>query len=197
MTPQAFIFIGRSGSGKGTQAKLLIENLKRLDPTRNTLYIQTGAELREFIKGDSYTQKKTKTLYDKGGLMLEFLTVHAWTKVLVEQYDGNDHVIFDGTPRKLHEAGVLNSIFEFYSFAKPFVINIDISKEEAMARLLARKRQDDNAIEIERRLSWYETDVAPTVDYYRNNPAYNFIKVDGEVSMDETRANIAKMVGLE
>jgi adenylate kinase len=197
MLPQVFIFIGRSGSGKGTQAKLLIEYLKKVDPARDTLYVQTGAELREFIKGDGLTQKKTKDMYDKGGLMLEFITVYAWAKVLVEKYKGDEHLIFDGTPRKLHEAGVLHSIFDFYTFDKPVVIHIEISSEEALARLLARKRQDDTEDEVRRRLSWYETDVAPTVEYYRHNPAYRFLEIDGHGSTEDIGANIAKKIGLE
>ena len=60
MKPQTFIFIGRSGCGKGTQAELVQEHLKQIDPKRKVLYIQTGAEFREFIKGNSETQKLSK-----------------------------------------------------------------------------------------------------------------------------------------
>ena len=60
MNKNSFIFIGRSGSGKGTQAALLIQALKKSDPNREPLYVQTGQELRQFIQGSSFTQKITK-----------------------------------------------------------------------------------------------------------------------------------------
>ena len=45
---QSFIFMGRSGCGKGTQAKLLMEYLKKIDPARDIFYLETGAGVREF-----------------------------------------------------------------------------------------------------------------------------------------------------
>jgi adenylate kinase family enzyme len=196
MNLQSFVFIGRSGCGKGTQIEMLIKVLKEKDPSRDILNIYTGQEFRNFIKGPTKTQQLTKNIYDVGGLMPEFLTVHMWVKPLVEKYDGNQHLIFDGTPRKFHEAGVLHSMFGFYKFEKPWVINIGISQEEAMRRLLIRKRQDDTEIDIRRRLGWYETDVAPTIEFYRDNPNYNFYYVDGERTPEEIHHDIVKKVGL-
>ena len=109
---------------------------------------------------------------------------------------GNQHVIFDGTPRKLHEAGVLHSCFDFYGLDKPWVINIDISYDESMKRLLARKRFDDTEDDIKKRLDWYETDVAPTLGFYDGNPKYNFLKIRGERSIEEIHGDIVKKLGL-
>jgi adenylate kinase family enzyme len=163
MNLQSFVFIGRSGCGKGTQIEMLMKLLKEKDPDREILYIYTGQEFRNFIQGSSTTQKISRSIYDAGGLMPEFLTVHMWVKPLVEKYKGNQHIIFDGTPRKFHEAGVLHSMFGFYKLEKPWVINIGISAEEAVKRLLKRERQDDNESDIRKRLGWYETDVSPTI----------------------------------
>lgn len=196
MIPQTFIFIGRSGCGKGTQVELLMKVLEDKEPSVGVLYIQTGQEFREFIKGDTLTQKKAKEIYDVGGLMPEFLAVNMWLKPLIEKYKGNQHIIFDGTPRKLHEAGVLDSIFGYYGFGKPCVINIEISAEEALKRLLLRKRLDDNEDDIKKRLGWYETDVAPTIEYYLNNSRYNFLKINGERTIEEIHDDIVKKVGL-
>jgi adenylate kinase family enzyme len=196
MNLQSFVFIGRSGCGKGTQIEMLVKVLKEKDPSHEILNIYTGQEFRNFIKGSSKTQQLTKSVYDVGGLMPEFLTVHMWVKPLVEQYNGNQHLIFDGTPRKFHEAGVLHSMFGFYKFDKPWVINIGISQEEAVKRLLKRKRQDDTEVDIRKRLGWYETDVAPTIEFYRDNPNYNFVYVDGERTPEEIHQDIVKRVGL-
>jgi adenylate kinase family enzyme len=189
--------VGRlCGCGKGTQIEMLMKLLKEKDPDREILYIYTGQEFRNFIQGSSATQKISKSIYDSGGLMPEFLTVHMWVKPLVEKYKGNQHIIFDGTPRKFHEAGVLHSMFGFYKLEKPWVINIGISAEEAVKRLLKRERQDDNEADIRKRLGWYETDVSPTIEFYRDNPNYNFLYVDGERSPEEVHLDIAKKMGL-
>lgn len=190
MTPQTFIFIGRSGCGKGTQAKLIQEYLENNDPKGKVLYIQTGQELRKFIKGDSTTQKLCKIVYDKGGLQPEFLAVHMWTRVLVNEYTAGEHLVLDGMPRKYHEAGVLDSIWSFYKIKHPYVVFLDIPKDEAMKRLLARKRFDDNEKEIEERLSWFEEEVVPTLDFFKNNPDYHYFAVDGTCSPEEVHKEI-------
>jgi adenylate kinase len=196
MNQNAFIFIGRSGCGKGTQIEMLVDLLKNKDPGHGILQIYTGREFRKFIQGSNTTQKLSKAIYDVGGLMPEFLAAHMWTSLLVENFNGNQHVIFDGTPRKLHEAGVLDSVFGFYGFTKPWVINIEITKEEATKRLILRKRLDDNEEDIKKRLAWYDTDVAPTVEFYRNNREYNFVCIDGERTPNEIHEDIVKKLGL-
>ena len=197
MQLQSFIFIGRSGCGKGTQAKLLIDRLKQLDPTRKSLYIQTGGELREFIKGNSFTQKIARKLYVTGSLMAEFLTIDMWVTALVNRYSGDDHLVFDGTPRKVHEAQVFDTIFSFYKLSKPWVINLEISHDEALKRLMARKRIDDTEDDIRKRLTWFESEVVPTIEYFKSHPGYNFITIDGERSIEEIHSDIVKRVGLE
>ena len=57
MSPQTFIFIGRSGCGKGTQADLLQKYIKTQDPGREIFYLETGSRFRDFIKGDSLSSK--------------------------------------------------------------------------------------------------------------------------------------------
>lgn len=194
MNKQAFIFIGRSGCGKGTQADLLMKAMKEKDPSREILYIQTGQEFRKFIAGDTVTEKKAKDIYDVGGLMPAFLTINMWVRPLVDKYNGNQHLFFDGTPRKPDEASILNSIFGFYGINKPYVINIEISPETALNRLLARKRVDDVTDEIKKRLAWYETDVVPTLGYFKDNPNYNLLVIDGERSPEEIHRDIANRV---
>ncbi len=197
MTPQSFIFIGRSGCGKGTQAELLMKVLAEKDPATAILRTETGKELRQFIQGNTWTAKKAKEIYDEGGLMPEFVIVNMWVKPLLEKYDGHQHLIFDGTPRKVHEAGVLHSCVRFYGFTKPWVIHLDINAGESAQRLLARKRFDDNDAEIKKRLEWYEAEVVPTIEYYRDNPDYTLLDIDGARSREDIHADIVKKLGLE
>lgn len=190
MTPQTFIFIGRSGCGKGTQAKLIQDYLKKYDPDRDILYIQTGAEFREFIKGNTITQQLSRAMYDKGEFQPEFLAIHMWTNVLVNKYTSNEHLVLDGMPRKYHEAGVIDSVWPFYKLRPPHVIFIDITREESKKRLLARKRFDDKDEEIEERLSWFESEVVPTLDFFKNNPDYDYVVVNGMNPAEEVHQEI-------
>ncbi|MCX6716156.1 MAG: nucleoside monophosphate kinase [Candidatus Taylorbacteria bacterium] len=199
MKPQAFIFIGRAGSGKGTQAKLLIEALKAKDPVHQIVYIETGAEFRKFIQGDSHMAKMGKNVVEKGWLMPEFMPIYLWGKVLVEQYKGNEHIVFDGTPRKPLEAQILESVFPFYELGTPWVIYLDIEHEESHKRLTLRSqegRKDDNNAAIERRKVAFEKDVVPTIGYYRNNPNVKFLDINGERSIEEIHADIVERLGL-
>lgn len=190
MLPQNFIFIGRSGCGKGTQAKLLKEYLNKIDPQRNAFYLQTGAEFRKFIQGENYTQKLSKKIIDEGLLQPEFLSVYMWSRLLAENFKEGEHIIIDGTPRKFHEAGILDSVFDFYNREKPHLIFINIGEMWATDRLKSRGRSDDNHEDIEARLKWYETDVVPTINFYRNNPKYDFLEINGEQTIEKVHQDI-------
>jgi adenylate kinase family enzyme len=200
MKKQAFIFIGRSGCGKGTQADLIMKLLNEKDPSLAPLYIQTGAEFRSFIGGEkkdqNFTQGLSAQYYEDDKLQPEFLAIYMWVNPLVRNYDGKQHIVFDGTPRKLDEALVLDSVFDFYEFEKPIVIHIDISREEATRRMLLRKRSDDGEADIKRRLDWYDTDVVPTIEHYRNNPRYNLWDINGNGTIEEVHSRIVKSLGL-
>jgi adenylate kinase family enzyme len=196
MKPRVFIFIGMSGCGKGTQAELLIELLKKKDPSHDVLYVQTGQSFRNLIKNDSFTARKTKEIINAGDLVPEFLAIHIWSDMLVDDYKEGDHIIFDGTPRKFHEAEVLDSVFGFYGLTKPTIVYLDISHDEAMKRLLRRKRADDTPASIEERLGWYEKEVVEALKFFEDNPNYLFLKIDGERSVEEIHEDIAKKVGL-
>jgi len=197
MSPRAFIFIGMSGSGKGTQAEMLIKLLKERDPSRNVLYVQTGQGFRDLSKGDSFTARKTRTVLEAGDLLPEFMAIHVWSDMLVGDYREGDHIIFDGTPRKYHEAGALDSVFDFYGLNEPTVIYLDIGHDEAVKRLLQRKREDDTPASIEERLGWYKKEVTEALKFFKGNPNYLFLKINGEGSVQKIYEDIVKRAGLE
>jgi adenylate kinase len=199
MNPQAFIFIGRSGCGKGTQAELLSKYLKtQTVPAGEVLYIQTGDEFRRFIHdpagGSNHTTLLSKKISDAGDLQPEFLAVYMWVNVLVKKFTGKEHLIFDGVPRKLHEATVLHSVFGFYGIPKPTVIYINVSNDWSVKHLMARKREDDVESEIRERLSWFDTDVVPAIEYYRASTDYSFVEINGERSVEEIHQELVKKV---
>ena len=196
MTPKTFIFFGPSGSGKGTQARILIDHLQSVDPERKTLYIETGRRFREFMTEASFTAAKTKELIDSGALLPEFLPIWLWSEYFVRHVSGDEHMILDGLSRRAHEAPILSSAMKFYNREKPFVISIEVSREWAREKLLARERGDDKLEQIEKRLDWFEKNVLSAIEYFRNNEFYNFISVNGEQSVVEVNKEIMSKINL-
>ena len=197
ITPQTFIFFGPSGCGKGTQAKLLIEKLKEKDPEKPVLYLETGQKFREFSTEASLTARYVKEIIGNGGLIPEFLPIWIWTEYLVRHTSGNEHMVLDGLSRRIDEAPVLDSAMKFYRREKPFVISIELSREVSAERLLNRKRDDDNNLDIEKRLNWYEENVVPAINFFKNKPYNNIIQIDGSRSIEEVHEEIIKKVGLK
>lgn len=196
MQPQTFLFFGSSGSGKGTQAKLLMETLKEKDPERKVAYLETGEKFREFAKKDTFTAKKTKEIMNSGGLMPEFLPVWIWAQFFMDNVSGDEHVILDGISRREHEALIVDSALQFYGRENPIVISIEISPEESAKRMMKRGRADDSEEEIKKRLAWYEKNVVPALNHFKNNSYYKFIPVNGEQSIEDVHREIVERLGL-
>ena len=191
-----YIFIGRSGCGKGTQAKLLSEYIKKNDPkNRSIFYMESGEKFREFISSSGYTAKLAKKIAEQGGLQPAFLAVHLWSHLMIEQMDKDKHVIIDGTPRKLEEAKILGEGLAFYG-RQGVVIFMNVSRAWAEDKLTKRGRTDDKTKkEIKKRLDWFESDVAPTVEYLKKSPLYKFIEINGEPRIEEVHAQILAKLG--
>lgn len=196
MEPLTFIFFGRSGCGKGTQAKLLLNFLREKDTTRKTLYIETGARFREFAEEANFTSDLCGKVMKSGGLLPAFLPIWIWTDFLIKNVSGNEHMILDGLSRRQSEAPILDSAMKFYNRHKPVVFLIDVSREWSKQRLLSRGRSDDTKQDIEERLTWYETNVMPTVEFFKNNPDYNFIVINGEQEITKVQQDILESVSL-
>lgn len=189
--PQTFIFIGRSGSGKGTQAELLKKYLEEKSNTKVN-YIQTGQRFRDFTATDSHTAQLARSVIEEGRLMPEFLGVWNWSSIFVDSVNGNEHLVLDGMPRRLREAHILDSAMEFYSREMPIVIYMNISENVARDRLLSRGRADDNHDDIDMRLGWFKTDVLPVLDFYERDRKYNFVDINGEQTVEEIHRDIVK-----
>ena len=129
-------------------------------------------------------------------LVPESIIVALWTDYIIANFTGTENMVFDGTPRKLHEAQLLDNALQFYGIEKPNVIYVNVSKEWAEKRLQGRARKDDTADAIAKRLSWFETEVTKTIDFYRNSPYYNFIDINGEQTIEEVQNEILAKLGL-
>ena len=192
MDLKTVIFFGRSGSGKGTQAELLIEYLKKKDPARVVLYMETGGHFRKFMEDGNFTSRKVKEVLDKGELLPEFLPIWSWTQFFIDKVTGNEHIITDGLARQENEAPVLDSAVRFYQRPNPDVILIEVSRHWASQRLSERGRYDDTQKDIARRLDWFDAHTMKAVDYFKNQSSYNFHEINGEQTIEEVHKEILK-----
>ncbi|MEK7642761.1 MAG: nucleoside monophosphate kinase [Patescibacteria group bacterium] len=196
MQPQTFIFFGPSGSGKGTQARLVIEKLEKTDPSKKVLYLETGGKLREFAKENSFSARKTKEVIESGGLMPEFLPIWIWAQFFVDNITGDEHLVIDGISRKLHEAWILDTALQFYGRQEPTIISLNVSPEWATERLEERGRMDDKAQEIKRRMEWFKNSVKPNLEHFKKIPYYKFLEINGEQSIEEVHQEILSKIEL-
>lgn len=196
MTPQVYIFIGHSGCGKGTQAKLLEEKLRSADPACGVFYLETGKRFRELIEFGSYTAEKAKRMMEEGKLPPPFLGIHAWAHAFITEYDGTSHVVIDGTPRVPDEVPVLLSAAQFYGW-HPHVLFLEVTDEWASAKMRNRGRSDDrDEHDVWGRIQWYHESVIPTIELLRQSPLVTFHAIHGEQTIEQVHQNICEELNL-
>ncbi len=190
MELQTAILIGPSGCGKGTQAKLLKEYLEKNDTEHPTHYFQTGEKFREFMQGDTYTQRKIKEVLSEGGLAPGFLPIWVWGSLFIEGITGDDHIITDGFPRRAEESPILHTALEFYERKNPTVIVLDLSDEVIVERLVeGRKRFDDTLEKVRERLIWFRRDVSLAIKFFEEHPYYTVVHLDGSKTIEEVHTD--------
>ncbi len=192
MDPTAYIFIGRSGSGKGTQVELFMKELKKKENCNKILHVETGNLLRNFVKGNLYIQRVAKEVLNSGGLMPESVAIDMWMNYLVTNFTGCEDIIFDGTPRKIVEAHLLDDALKFFKIPKYKVIYINASREICTKRLLARQRSDDTKDGIEHRMDWFDKEVLPCIEFFKQDKDCEVVEVNGDKDVEEVNAEFMK-----
>lgn len=172
--PLNIIPLGRSGSGKGTQAKLLAKKF-------GLKHISSGDLFRTLAKEDTFVGRKTKETLKRGRLFADWFAFWLWVNELIK-LDSSQGIILDGASRRLEEAKSLDKVFSQLERPNLKVILIDISRQEAIKRLLGRARKDDNRQAIKKRLDWFDKDVMPSVRYYEKTG--RLIRINGQQSVE-------------
>ena len=175
MIPPAttFVFLGRSGCGKGTQ----VEFLKQKSEFRDAVEMRTGDIFRALAKNDTLLGRKVGEVMNTGGLIPMWITSCLWVQKFNE-IKGSEILIFEGGPRWLEEAKLLDEASGFLGRPKAVAVLLEVSAEESRRRLRARKRADDTDERITNRLAWYQTNVIPEIEYFRSEG--RLIEVNGE-----------------
>ncbi|GBC89187.1 MAG: adenylate kinase [Hydrogenobacter thermophilus] len=206
------VFLGPPGAGKGTQAKMLSEEL-------GFKHISTGDMLREAVKNATPLGLKAKEYMDRGDLVPDDLVIAMVEQVVLKE----KKVILDGFPRTIAQATSLDSMLKKHGREVNKVILFEIDDEVIVDRLTGRRicpncgavyhlkfsppkedqicdicgtkliqRQDDTEEVIRRRLEVYRRQTAELIDFYKRQN--KLISLDAQKSIEELYKDLKKAV---
>ena len=190
------ILLGPPGSGKGTQAKQIVERY-------GIPQVSTGDLLRDNVARDTELGRKAKAVMERGELVPDDL-VFGMVAARLAKLDCARGFILDGFPRNVAQAEWLDKFLKAELFDKgkmhtpPVVVDIVVGYNELLRRLTGRRscptcgriynihfqpprvadtcdvdgtklvlRKDDAEEVIAERLKTYERQTLPLTDYYR------------------------------
>ena len=132
--PLNIILLGRSGSGKGTQLNLLKKKMPLIE-------IDTGALLRQFAKQKNPLAKSIAEIIDSGLRAPTWLVVSLWLNKILNLKENAKKfgLIFEGSPRCLNEAMILEEALNLMDRDNFKAIYINVPKEEVIRRLNLRR----------------------------------------------------------
>ncbi len=179
------LLIGRPGSGKGTQAKILSNEL-------GWIRLSAGDLIKEIRDGSEPFSPRVREMYDKGTLLPDWFADYLLESNLLE-LDTHVGVIAEGFGRTRSQAKHLSEIVEWLG-RKLIVVNLEVSEEEVMRRMLERAktedRPDSNASEkITERLQKFTNETGPALEYFREQGIV--IDINGELSPEEVAKEVA------
>ena len=125
------VLLGGPGSGKGTQAKKLIDKL-------GIPQISTGDIFRAALKEGTPMGLKAKTYMDKGELVPDDVVIGVVEERLTKP-DLDKGYMLDGFPRTLAQAEALDKILAAQGKEINHAILVDVPDQELVARLSGRR----------------------------------------------------------
>jgi adenylate kinase len=204
--PRAIILFGPPGSGKGTQAKLLKENLA-------VPHISTGDMLRDRIVTGDRLGREVESLMHSGQLVPD-AAVNRLVEDRISRADCALGFILDGYPRTIPQAQVLEAQLQERGF-QPVVIHLKVDYTMIIARIAGRRqcpvcgtlynltsnppkqpelcdldgarlavRDDDRELVVRQRLEAYDRQTKPLLEYFAAS-GKPFHEVDGNQGTPE------------
>lgn len=201
------LLIGPQGSGKGTQARLLIEKF-------GFFYFESGEFLRNIAEKNDHVKKMLAE-----GTFMPDEEMASYASSYLDEKGLYDNILFDGFPRSLRQYGVLKSWLRDKNTQISLVLVLKISEEETIRRLSARRkdpktgkiynlitdpppadvdentliqREDDKPDAIKKRLGWYKDLVLPLISELKKET--KVVEIDGERPIDEIQKDLVKWI---
>ena len=186
------VLIGPPGSGKGTQAAILAEQLA-------IPAISTGDLFRANIDGGTELGRQAAAFAAAGDLVPDEITLAMVAERLV-QPDCHGGYLLDGFPRTLGQAEPLRKELDARGKALNAVLELVVDDEELIQRMSTRRvqvdgewvvREDDKPETVRHRLTVYRELTAPLVDFYDAEGLLLRIDASGDVAAVTARAMAA------
>ena len=197
------VFLGPPGAGKGTQAKMICNEL-------SIAHISTGDLLRGNIKDSTALGLEAKGYMDRGDLVPDALVI-AMLKDRIEWPDSKKGFLLDGFPRNIPQAKALDGIIDLDA-----AVNMEVPDDLLLRRITGRRtcagcgqgthidwidgdtcdkcggeliiRPDDNEETVANRIAVYHEQTAPLIDYYGEKGILH--TVNGSLSVEDVFAEI-------
>lgn len=179
------ILLGAPGSGKGTQAAFLAEEL-------GIPAISTGEMLREAVAAGTPLGEKVKQVMSSGDLV-DDTTMGEVVKERLAKDDASGGFILDGFPRTLAQADLLAEIVAEMETELDGVLYLKVPETVLVERILGRQRADDKEDVIRQRLLVYRRQTQPLVEYYELTG--QLLPIDGDRLIEEVAAALLEALG--
>lgn len=125
------VLLGAPGSGKGTQAKRIAERL-------GIPQISTGDMLRSALREKTKLGLMAKEAMD-AGLLVSNEIVNGLIEARIKEPDCKNGMLFDGYPRTVEQAVMLDDLLNRENRKLDFVILLDLPDDEILRRLTGRR----------------------------------------------------------
>jgi adenylate kinase len=186
------VLLGPPGAGKGTQAKELVARYE-------IAQLSTGDMLRAAVAAGTPIGLRAKDIMARGELVPDDVVV-AIVGDRIEQPDARRGFILDGFPRTVPQAEALDRILAKKGQRLDAVVELKVDPDILLRRIENRVEQmklrgeplraDDNPEVLKQRLTAYQAQTAPLVDYYRGQGSLR--TVDGMASISDVGAAIGR-----
>ena len=169
------ILFGPPGAGKGTQAEYIINHF-------GIAHLSTGNMFRAAIHNKTPLGIKVKAILDSGKLVSDEIVV---SLVKEETSKGvySNGCVFDGFPRTVSQAQFFDLILAEKKTPVDALISLVVPEEELIKRILSRGqgRPDDTKKGVKNRLSVYQNETEPVLNYYKKQGLVKVIDGTGSV----------------
>jgi len=175
------VLLGPPGSGKGTQAARLRDEL-------GFVPLSTGDLLREARAEGTDLGDRASEYMDRGDLVPDELIVEM-VRDAIAGLDGRP-ILFDGFPRTVAQADALAGALEARGRTPTAAILIDVPDDVVAERISGRDqgREDDRPETVLERLRVYHRETEPLIAYYDERGLLR--RVDGAQDADAVAAGV-------